>query len=157
MYLNSKNKGFLDKSNIDDAEYFKRSDDEILQHNLPEYENRLMNYELDPSRYSDNAKENWLNKLNEQVKAGKISRDKLDEFTSLHNPKNGEVVIPFNNRIKSAVGNILLDMSNPNIYKSLTAGALGTQYLKNQEETPEEFNNGGQIKKPKKKLIKAKK
>ena len=114
------NKGFLDKSNIDDAEYFKRSDDEILQHHLPEYENKLMNYELDPSRYYDNAKENWLNKLNEQVKAGKISRDKLDEFTSLHNPKNGEVVIPFNNRVKSAIGNNgMFDMTNPNIYKSL--------------------------------------
>jgi hypothetical protein len=68
-----------------------------------------------------------------------------------------EIAIPFSNKVKSAVGNILLDMSNPNIYKTITAGALGTQYLKNQEETPEEFNNGGQVKKPKKKLIKAKK
>ena len=135
FYLNSKNKGFLDKSNIDDAEYFKRSDDEILQHHLPEYENKLMNYELDPSRYYDNAKENWLNKLNEQVKAGKISRDKLDEFTSLHNPKNGEVVIPFNNRVKSAIGNNgMFDMSNPNIYKGLSptiiAGALANKKTK---------------------------
>lgn len=135
FYLNSKNKGFLDKSNIDDAEYFKRSDDEILQHHLPEYENKLMNYELDPSRYYDNAKENWLNKLNEQVKAGKISRDKLDEFTSLHNPKNGEVVIPFNNRIKSAIGNNgMFDMSNPNIYKSLVPIAGASTILSQQDK-----------------------
>jgi hypothetical protein len=136
LYLNSKNKGFLDKSNIDDAEYFKRSDDEILQHHLPEYENRLMNYELNPNSYSDNAKEIWLNKLNEQVKAGKISRDKLDEFTSLHNPQNGEVVIPFNNRVKSAVGNVgFFDMSNPNIYKSLVpAMVIGTGAVKAAQE-----------------------
>lgn len=142
FYLNSKNKGFLDKSNINDAEYFKRSDDEILQHHLPEYENKLMNYELDPSRYYDNAKENWLNKLNEQVKAGKISRDKLDEFTSLHNPKNGEVVIPFNNRVKSAIGNNgMFDMTNPNIYKVLVPGILGAGAL--QQKTPE-MQKGGQ-------------
>lgn len=136
LYLNSKNKGFLDKSNIDDAEYFKRSDNEILQHHLPEYENKLMNYKLDPSRYYDNAKENWLNKLNEQVKAGKISRDKLDEFTSLHNPKNGEVVIPFNNRVKSAVGNNgMFDMTNPNIYKALIpAAVVGTSAI-NKKQT----------------------
>jgi hypothetical protein len=136
FYLNSKNKGFLDKSNIDDAEYFKRSDDEILQHHLPEYENKLMNYELNPNSYYDNAKEIWLNKLNEQVKAGKISRDKLDEFTSLHNPQNGEVVIPFNNRVKSAVGNVgFFDMSNPNIYKSLVpAMVIGTGAVKAAQE-----------------------
>lgn len=135
LYLNSKNKGFLDKSNIDDAEYFKRSDNEILQHHLPEYENKLMNYKLDPSRYYDNAKENWLNKLNEQVKAGKISRDKLDEFTSLHNPKNGEVVIPFNNRVKSAIGNNgMFDMTNPNIYKGLVPAVIGTAALANEKK-----------------------
>ena len=46
--------------------------------------------------------------------------------------------------IKSAVGNNgMFDMSNPNIYKIITAGALGTQYLKNQQEDPKEFANGG--------------
>jgi len=154
FYLNSKNKGFLDKSNIDDAEYFKRSDDEILQHHLPEYENKLMNYELDPSRYYDNAKENWLNKLNEQVKAGKISRDKLDEFTSLHNPKNGEVVIPFNNRVKSAIGNNgMFDMNNPNIYKSIVPLA-GASYLATQgQEEPKKFQQGGKFTENEKKFL----
>jgi hypothetical protein len=142
LYLNSKNKGFLDKNNIDDAEYFKRSDNEILQHHLPEYENRLMNYNLDPSRYYDNAKENWFNKLNEQVKAGKTSRDKLDEFTSLHNLKNGEVVIPFNNRVKSARGNNgMFDMTNPNIYKALIPAIAGTAAMQQKKK-------GGLIYKP---------
>jgi len=161
FYLNSKNKGFLDKSNIDDAEYFKRSDDEILQHHLPEYENKLMNYELDPSRYYDNAKENWLNKLNEQVKAGKISRDKLDEFTSLHNPKNGEVVIPFNNRVKSAIGNNgMFDMTNPNIYKALVPGVIGlgaaSQIDKKQNGgTINKLQDGGNTKLTKEEVLRA--
>jgi LysM repeat protein len=147
LYLNSKNKGFLDKSNIHDAEYFKRSDNEILQHHLPEYENKLMNYNLDPSKYYDNAKQNWLNNLNEQVKAGKISRDKLNEFTSLHNPKNGEVVIPFSNRIKSAVGNNgMFDMTNPNIYKAILPIGLGLGAASQMQEEIPQYKKGGIIK-----------
>lgn len=101
-----------------------------------------MNYNLDPSRYYDNAKENWFNKFNEQVKAGKTSRDKLDEFTSLHNLKNGEVVIPFNNRVKSARGNNgMFDMTNPNIYKALIPAIAGTAAMQQKK-------NGGLIYKP---------
>ena len=63
-----------------------------------------------------------------------LDRDILigDEFYPGINEKAFEMVIPFSNRMKSAVGNIgFFDMTNPNIYKSVIP-ALGTSYIGNK-------------------------
>jgi len=44
-----------------------------------------------------------------------------------------EVVVPFSSPVKSALGNILLDMKNPNIYKAFT-GVLGGSLLYNKKD-----------------------
>ena len=49
-----------------------------------------------------------------------------------------EQVVPFSNYPKSMIGNILLDRTNPNIYKTLIPGAIGVGAASQTE-----FKNGG--------------
>ena len=49
----------------------------------------------------------------------------INQYTTLTVPSSAnETVIPFSNRVKSAKGNILFDMTNPNIYKSIAPIAI---------------------------------
>jgi hypothetical protein len=48
----------------------------------------------------------------------------VEYIRPLHDAR--EIVFPRNNQVKSAVGNILFDMNNPNIYKALVPAAIGT-------------------------------
>ena len=141
LYANSPNKGFLDESNIDDAEFFKRKNEDIENYLKPYYDINVKHYNLQPDRYVEDALDIYNKKFLEDIKKGKLSRDKLDLFTTLTNPQNGEVVIPFNNPIKSAVGNSgMFDMTNPNIYKALFPGVAGAAAL-------QEKKNGGWLNK----------
>ena len=47
-------------------------------------------------------------------------KEGFDSFTKRH-----QSIVPFNNYPKSAKGNILLDMINPNIYKAIVPGTIG--------------------------------
>jgi hypothetical protein len=82
--------------------------------------------------------EKYKNRVNQY-----LDRDIVigDEFYPNVNENAFEMVVPFNNRMKSAIGNILFDMTNPNIYKSLApimglgaAGTYGVNQLMNQQQ-----------------------
>jgi len=56
-----------------------------------------------------------------------------------------EGVTPFSNQMKSAKGNILFDMNNPNIYKAIVPGAIGVGAASQMGPKQEggQFKNGG--------------
>jgi hypothetical protein len=87
----------------------------------------------------------------------KISSDHLDDAIKNYVKDTGldNSMSPMLNSLIDKKG--FLKQMNKTALSTLPLGVIGTQYLKNQEEPPEEFNNGGQVKKSKKRLIKAKK
>lgn len=69
--------------------------------------------------------------------AGKFYlQEPFDLFTKGH-----QTVVPFTNYPKSAIGNILLDMTNPNIYKAVVPTIMGATALKTRQQKRE----GGEI------------
>lgn len=73
---------------------------------------------------------------------GDISlKEGFDSFTKRH-----QTIVPFNNYPKSTKGNILFDMTNPNIYKAIVPGAIGTAAASQMTGPVREdgqFKNGG--------------
>jgi hypothetical protein len=83
-------------------------------------------------------------------KIGMIDRVYPDKYAA-------EIVFPRNTQIKSAIGNILFDMSNPNIYKSVLPvfGAAGASQMREQKYGGKlnKYQNGGYTPDPEKENI----
>ena len=139
LYVNSNNKGFINENNIQGAKYYKKSYKEELKNIDNQVSSYIKEIKDNPTDYTD--QKFFIERVNNMGKLKKATlkdafRNKLnnniDSYSTLENPQNGEVVIPFNNLVKSAVGNVgFFDMTNPNIYKSLLP-LVGTGYLGNK-------------------------
>ena len=79
----------------------------------------------------------------------------INKYTTLENPYNGEIVVPFKNFPKSAIGNNgMFDMTNPNIYKGIIP-AIGVGYGATQTKAyGGEINDNNGMKKYKSKYKK---
>ena len=150
LYVNSNNKGFINENNIQGAKYYKKSYKEELKNIDNQISSYIKEIKDNPTDYID--QEFFIERVNNMGKLKKATlknafRNKLnnniDSYSTLENPQNGEVVIPFNNLVKSAVGNIgFFDMTNPNIYKGLIppAAIIGAAASQKQE-----YKYGGNI------------
>lgn len=144
LYTNSKNKGFINEANIQGAKYYNKSYKEELKNIDNQISSYIKEIKDNPADYTD--QEFFIEKINNMGKLKKSTlranfknklENNIDRYSTLENPQNGEVVIPFNNPVKSAVGNNgMFDMTNPNIYKSLIpalgAGYVGSKFINNK-------------------------
>jgi hypothetical protein len=144
FYVNSKNKGIINKENYNASKAYQRNYDLEFEKLNKEKQLTLQEIKNNPKEYTDfefwnkiinNQYDRKLNSLLKEQQEG--IKHNINQYTTLTNPQNGEVVIPFNNRIKSAIGNNgMFDMTNPNIYKALVPAAIATGAL-------QEKKNGG--------------
>jgi hypothetical protein len=133
FYVNSKNKGIINKENYNASKAYQRNYDLEFEKLNKEKQLKLQEIKNNPKEYTDfefwnktinNQYDKKLNNLLKEQQEG--IKHNINQYTTLTNPQNGEVVIPFNNRVKSAVGNNgMFDMTNPNIYKSILPIGLG--------------------------------
>jgi hypothetical protein len=131
FYVNSKNKGTINKENYNASKSYQRNYDLELEKLSREKQLKLQEIKNHPKEYTDfefwnktinNQYDKKLNNLLKEQQEG--IKHNINQYTTLTNPQNGEVVIPFNNVVKSAIGNNgVFDMANPNIYKMLLPGA----------------------------------
>lgn len=69
------------------------------------------------------------------------------DFLKIPSTPLQEQVTPFSNRLKSAIGNSgMFDMTNPNIYKSVTGAAIGTGAAVAGSQAFDQQRNGGVVK-----------
>jgi hypothetical protein len=154
FYVNSKNKGIINKENYNASKAYQRNYDLEFEKLNKEKQLQLQEIKNNPKEYTDfefwnkiinNQYDRKLNNFLEEQQEG--IKHNINQYTTLKNPQNGEVVIPFNNRIKSAVGNNgMFDMTNPNIFKAIAPIGLGAG-LYSQQQTPEKFMYGGKVSK----------
>ena len=100
----------------------------------------------------------WLKELSDEkllnyIESSRISPVKENftpvlegvDFLNVPSTRLKEQVTPFSNRLKSAKGNILFDMTNPNIYKAIVPGAIGAGAVSQMGPKQEDgqFKNGG--------------
>ena len=137
LYINSKNPGNYDDivdnsvSYIGDIRNYGKTADDFPT--LAEWKNTNKEF-LKQNTYLK-TDEDILSFLNNQSTSsnGFNVRENFkpvlpeNDFLNVPSTQLKEQVTPFSNRVKSAKGNILLDMTNPNIYKSLLpiGGAAG--------------------------------
>ena len=84
--------------------------------------------------------EDWGRKYEDELKM----RDLQDGFDYFE--KGNMSIIPFSNNPKSMKGNILFDMTNPNIYKAIVPGAIGVgaaSQMTGPVREDGQFKNGG--------------
>lgn len=142
LYVNSKNKGFINKDNYNASKSYYRDYNRELKNLEKNKELKIKEIYENPKDYEDvefwkNVIENQYNKnkkrLIEEQQEG--LKHNINQYSTLTNPQNGEVVIPFNNPVKSAVGNVgFFDMTNPDIYKGIVplSVAAGMSQQKHQ-------------------------
>ena len=138
LYVNTKNKGVNPKYN----EFYRKDLNESLntlekrylqEKNLPkEFPEHYPNIE----KYNNTLDTNFEKDITELIK----NKKQLDNYDLIK--VGNEVVIPFDNPVKSAIGNNgMFDMTNPDIYKSVLPIGLGASYMSTQE-TPK-YQQGG--------------
>lgn len=141
LYVNSKNKGFITKDNYDISSKYSRDYSENLKQLRKKRDGYVDEIHGDGETYND---KDFFKKLAEKRYASERKKMILDyieakksginKYTTLENPYNGEIVVPFKNYPKSAIGNNgMFDMTNPNIYKSLIP-ATGIGYLISKQQ-----------------------
>jgi hypothetical protein len=160
LYLNSKNKGVIGKSNLENALYYGRTKEEIRDILSEDYNfmmkhnnvTGLLNSDIRDipaiikaggyKKYTAKRFEPLIKRTDEQLE--KVQTASLNDFTSLYNPMNQETVTPFANYPKSAIGNNgMFDMTNPNIYKAVVPAAVVGGAM--QSSQPEQQAYGGPI------------
>ena len=138
LYVNTKNKGVNPKYN----EFYRKDLNESLntleknylqEKNLPK---EFPEYYPNIEKYNNTLDTNFEKDISELIK----NKKQLDNYDLIK--VGNEVVIPFDNPVKSAIGNNgMFDMTNPNIYKSVLPIGLGASYMSTQE-TPK-YQQGG--------------
>lgn len=150
IYVNSPNKGNVTEKTYSASSVYKKNIVDELNKLENKKNNALKEIESNPEIYNDindvlKKRINDSYDLNKKILIEKFSSkytNSLDDYTTLTNPYNGEVVIPFDNKIKSARGNVgFFDITNPNIYKSLVPIGIGLGAHKLNEE----YKNGGEV------------
>lgn len=152
LYTNSKNKGFINKDNYKASKSYNRNYDRELKNLEKNKELEIKEIYENPKDYENtefwkNIIENQYNrikkKLIEEQQEG--LKHNINQYSTLTNPQNGEVVIPFNNPVKSAIGNVgFFDMTNPNIYKAIIPTVLGVGALNQKQKGGAIITNRGQ-------------
>lgn len=154
LYVNSSNKGIAEGDVLTGSFLYNKDpkthlDDYLRHEKRIKDSEKFKNNEAYRNRRQASLSREYA-KTMETIKAAE--RANINQYTTLDIPKASEVVIPFSNRVKSAKGNILFDMTNPNIYKGIAPyvipatiglGAASAEYQKggsiDLELTPEEI------------------
>jgi hypothetical protein len=146
LYVNSANKGFVDESLEGAAEMYQKNTDQLfndLKANNEDYIKKYGSNEL-----TERLVKESYDDLLKKIKAAE--ENDINQYTTLTVPFSAnETVIPFSNRVKSAKGNILFDMTNPNMYKAMLpyiipAGlGVGAASQMQGQESNASFKEGG--------------
>lgn len=156
LYVNSKNKGFITNDNYDISSKYSRDYAENLKQLRKKRDSYIDEIHGDSETYND---QDFFKKQVEKRYASerkKMIRDYIEakksginKYTTLENQYNGEIVVPFKNYPKSAIGNNgMFDMTNPNIYKGLVPIGAGLGAYKSNENNKDmdtEYKSGGWI------------
>jgi hypothetical protein len=156
LYVNSANKGVAEGPYLKGAYVYQKDTNKLMKDFFDKFRKIKESGKWDDNiqRYFDTEYES----LNKEIIAAK--ENNINEYTTLRVPSSyNEVVIPFNNTVKSAKGNILFDMTNPNIYKSMLpyiipAGlGVGAASQIQGQESNASFKDGGIVSELSKKEI----
>lgn len=139
LYVNSKNKGidpdynqFYKKNLMESLNTLEKKylQDKSLPQDFPEHYPNI-------KEYNNTLDANFEKDINQLIK----NKKQLDDYDLIK--VGNEIVIPFDNIVKSAIGNNgMFDMANPNIYKAVVPGAIGLGAASQTEQK----RDGGVIK-----------
>jgi len=156
LYVNSANKGVAEGPYLKGSYVYQKDTNKLIKDFYDKYG------EIKKSgKWDDNVQRNFNTEyedLNNYINAAK--ENNINDYTTLRVPSSSnETVIPFNNTVKSAKGNILFDMTNPNMYKAMLpyiipAGlGVGAASQMQGQESNASFKDGGIVSELSKKEI----
>lgn len=145
FYINSKNPVSANANNLikdyglGTKDIFKNIDEFPTRQQLAEKYNLTGN--------KDEIIDKLLSFKNQVPREVKKIPFKENDYLEILGMRSGqEQVTPFNNYLKSAIGNNgMFNMTNPNIYKALIPPTVGAGLLSQQEKPKKGFKEGGQI------------
>jgi hypothetical protein len=146
LYVNSANKGVAEGPYLKGSYVYQKDTNKLMKDFYDKYRKIKESGKWDDAvqRRFDTEYED----LNKYINAAK--ENNINDYTTLRVPSSdNEVIIPFNNTVKSAKGNILFDMTNPNIYKAMLpyiipAGlGVGAASQMQGQESNASFKDGG--------------
>jgi hypothetical protein len=146
LYVNSANKGFVDEPLEGAAEMYQKNTDQLFNDLKAYNEDYIKKY--GSNELTERLVKESYDDLLKKIKAAE--ENDINQYTTLTVPSSAnETVIPFSNRVKSAKGNILFDMTNPNMYKAMLpyiipAGlGVGAASQMQGQESNASFKEGG--------------